>query len=144
MVAAGDIRPLYHAEGRRTLSRRTEDPDGDVAQLVERLLCKQDVRGSSPLVSILRESPPCGLSRLRALRRLSPELACRPTSRTMASISNISRLAPVGYDRLPDAADSIARLLDSLRWAFAWASSSFAFFSTAVMASAPAKNRNGG
>ena len=24
---------------------------GDVAQLVERLLCKQDVRGSSPLVS---------------------------------------------------------------------------------------------
>ena len=30
---------------------------GGLAQLVERLLCKQDVSGSSPLTSIQREFP---------------------------------------------------------------------------------------
>ncbi len=30
------------------------DVFGDVAQLEERLLCKQDVRGSSPLISTIK------------------------------------------------------------------------------------------
>src|SRR5438270_158923 len=80
MVAAGDIRPLYHAEGRRTLSRRTEDPGGDVAQLVERLLCKQDVRGSSPLVSIVTKSP------VRRAFLLSGKRTCAGASDTISGV----------------------------------------------------------
>ena len=34
---------------------------GGLAQLVERLLCKQDVSGSSPLTSIQRKDKPLGM-----------------------------------------------------------------------------------
>jgi hypothetical protein len=36
------------------VSRSLESTNGDVAQLVEHLLCKQGVGGSSPLVSTIR------------------------------------------------------------------------------------------
>ena len=38
---------------------------GDVAQLVERLLCKQDVRGSTPLVSKANANGGPGRGRVR-------------------------------------------------------------------------------
>jgi hypothetical protein len=39
------------------VSQNGERTFGDVAQLVERLLCKQDVRGSSPLISTMKTAP---------------------------------------------------------------------------------------
>ena len=42
---------------------------GELAQLVEHLLCKQAVRGSSPLLSTLHRYKTASLSEVRAVRR---------------------------------------------------------------------------
>jgi hypothetical protein len=41
----------------QSLLSRQDLTAGGLAQLVERLLCKQDVSGSSPLTSIATQSP---------------------------------------------------------------------------------------
>ena len=41
-----------------SLVSRQDLKAGGLAQLVERLLCKQDVSGSSPLTSIATQEPP--------------------------------------------------------------------------------------
>jgi hypothetical protein len=45
------VRPAGQVPRPSTANGRRSSKSGDVAQLVERLLCKQDVRGSSPLIS---------------------------------------------------------------------------------------------
>jgi hypothetical protein len=45
--------------------------NGDVAQLVERLLCKQDVSGSSPLISKIQKAREYGLFSLSLYYRPS-------------------------------------------------------------------------
>ena len=43
--------------GRRGPARANRSADGDVAQLGERLVCNQEVGGSSPLVSMMGPRP---------------------------------------------------------------------------------------
>ena len=72
---------IYDSEGKQTRARKRDGPSsgyhrcgsisspnerGDVAQLVEHLLCKQGVRGSSPRISTKLEAL---ISREKFLRR---------------------------------------------------------------------------
>jgi hypothetical protein len=52
------------------VSRSLESIDGDVAQLVEHLLCKQGVGGSSPLVSTERMAWSAGILIVRVATRI--------------------------------------------------------------------------
>ena len=52
-----DSAPRGLCQGRRSRARLYDRSRGDVAQLVEHLLCKQGVGGSSPLVSTLEPRP---------------------------------------------------------------------------------------
>ena len=69
-------------------------PHGDVAQLVEHLLCKQGVRGSSPLISIFGRAIPWDEVLVLAIRR-------RIVAGSNASVVGLVVLAGCGGSQLP-------------------------------------------
>jgi hypothetical protein len=68
---------------------------GDVAQLVERLLCKQEVRGSSPLISKSAEASP------RTFPRSCPRISENQTNSAASGILTLVGPRDYSADRCP-------------------------------------------
>ena len=64
--------------GKRPTPRSTAGKVGELAQLGERLVCNQEVTGSSPVFSTTRVDPDSGMTATDDFRAASPGRGLRP------------------------------------------------------------------